>query len=568
MLRLSALALGSALLACARPAPDTRPPEHAKQLTTPDPTPSLHLRLAPRTEPVPELAVELVARGLPGRTWTLTSLDGLELRDLAARDERGDLALERAADGPGVRITLARAPVGDLLLGYTLRPDVTVAAGDLPAPLHLRLDRDHALVSGEQLLLPATADPLTIHLARADGRPGLATSLGVDDPPTRVRPSELRAAAYLLGPLGRAVFRGPEGADDFAWTGDTRFDLRWSAAETAGARTAVDAWFGAEPGETARFTGLFAVDFDVDDGAHVVPRSGGLYVALGPGADWNASVRLAVAQGLVHRWIGGRLRLRDADEPLEAGLWFSQGVARSIAREVLYDLGTLSAADYADELNRHHAELATSPLRHASNRDVAAAVPDDPDAAPLLVARGVLYATRLDALSKSRHAGARSLQTIVRALIARARERGVAELPLTAFTDLLAEHDPREPQIFRDTIERGAAPQLASDALGPCFVRASRTYTRFDLGFDLAASTVDGRIVGLRPDGPAARAGIREGEPLVSVSVLADDPQTPVDVTLQREGHVSSVSYRPRGASGRGDAWKRDPRASERECPR
>lgn len=563
MLRLSALALGSTLLACARPALDARPPEHpAAPAATVEP--SLHLRLTPRTDPVPELAVELLARGLDERDFTLTTLAGLELRDLSARDARGDLPLARVPDGPGVRVTLARAPVGELRLTYTLRPDFLPLAGDLPAPLRLRVDRDHAFVAGEQLLLPDRRDPLALRIEPA--APGLATSLGVDAPPARVRPAELRGAAIVLGPLGRAVFRGPEGADDFAWTGETRFDLRWSAAETAGARTAVDAWFGAEPGETARFTGLFAVDYDDDVGARVVPRHGGLYIALAPGVDWNASVRLAVAQGLVHRWIGGRLRLRDPDQPHEAGLWFSQGLARFIAREVLYDLGTLSAADYADELNRHHAELATSPLRTATNADVAAAaIAGDPDAAPLLVARGVLAATRLDALLKSRG----SLQSIVRALVAHARERDLAELPVAAFTDRLAAAlDPADVKHLRDTIERGVAPQLPEGALGPCFVRGSRTYTRFDLGFDLAASTLAQQIVRLRPGGPAARAGIREGEPLVGIVALGDDPQQPVEVTLQRDGHVSSVSYLPRGASGRGDAWKRDPRASERDCPR
>lgn len=562
MLRLPALALGTLLLACAHATPAARPPEPAPAPDVRHPAaPSLRITLTPRRDPIPELAVEIVARDLPERTWTLTSLSGLELRDLAARDERGDLELQREGDGPGARITLARAPVGALRLTYTVRPDFDPVTDDLPVALRLRIDRDHTFINGEQLLLPATTDALALDIAPHD-QPGLATSLGVDRPPTAVRPSDLRAAAILLGPLGRAVFRGPEGADDFAWAGDTRFDLRWSAAETAGARTAVDAWFGAEPGETARFTALFAVDFDLDAGARVIPRRGGLYVALAPGVAWNASVRLAIAQGLVHRWIGGRLRLRDPDQPLETGAWFADGVARWIAREVLYDLGTLSAVDYADELNRHHAELATSPLRHASNTDLAARI-GDPDVSPLLTARGVLLATHLDASLKRR--GASGLRKLVRALVGRAREAGVAELPLAAFTDLL---DERERELFRATIERGAVPPLPPDAFGPCFVRTLTTYTRFDLGFDLGASTASGRIVGLRPDGPAARAGLRDGEQLVSVGVLAEDPHTPVDVTIQREGHVSSVSYRPRGASGRGDAWKRAPRANERECPR
>ena len=185
---------------------------------------------------------------------------------------------------------------------------------------------------------------------------------------------ELQHAAFLLGPSGHAEFRGLAGDDDFAWAGDTAFDLRWSAAETAGARTAVDAYFSA--GATRRFVGLMAVDIDFvgGTGVSVFPRGEGLYVAIAPGAQWDAAARMAVAHGLVHRWIGGRLRLRGpAGEGPEAGAWFSAGFARAVARDVLYDLGTLSGRDYADEVNVHESVRATAPLRRASNAEVAAA---------------------------------------------------------------------------------------------------------------------------------------------------------------------------------------------------
>ena len=84
----------------------------------------------------------------------------------------------------------------------------------------------------------------------------LASTLGAPGWQGTVRLAELRHAGFLIGALGQAEFRGPEGDDDFAWAGDTAFDLRWSAAETAGARTAVDAYFSPEAGPTRRFVGL------------------------------------------------------------------------------------------------------------------------------------------------------------------------------------------------------------------------------------------------------------------------------------------------------------------------
>lgn len=539
--------------------------------------PSLEIRLRPQVEPSPLLEVELVARGLAGMVWEIPALAGAEIAGLQVRDDLGDLPIEKMVNGQGIflKIGLGRGANGGLRIRYTLRPGGDEEEG-LARILNLRVGREHVLAAGEQvLLLPAVlpAAPVRLTLV-AEGPKGsqLVSSLGVEAP-RQVRLAELRRAAFLIGPVGHAVFRGPDGADDFAWTGELRFDPRWAVAETAGARSAVDAYFGAEPGETARFTGLLAVDFALsgDEGAVVVPRGEGLYVALGAGARWNATTRLALAQGLVHRWIGGRLRVKVATgEPPQAGAWFSEGVARFVAREVLWALGTLSTDDYAAEINAHLAEVATAPLRNASNAEVAAAAAGgDVEAHALLVARGVLVATRLNAEIQTRHAGRRSLQTVLQELVAEARAKRTGEFPLEAFMKgLVVELGEAGVAGFREAIFlNGKAPAIPAAALGKCFTRGPRRYVRFDVGFDVKASR-NGQVRGVRPGGPAARAGVREGETLVSLVGLSRDPYQPVEVTLAREGGPVVVRLLPVGMSGRGEGWRRRERADEAECPR
>jgi len=72
-----------------------------------------------------------------------------------------------------------------------------------------------------------------------------------------VRLAELQHAAFFARSARPRGVSGPEGEDDFAWTGDTRFDVRCAAAETPG-RYGVERVLRREPGETFRFTGLFA----------------------------------------------------------------------------------------------------------------------------------------------------------------------------------------------------------------------------------------------------------------------------------------------------------------------
>lgn len=565
------------VVACATRGP-TRPvePPAVVRAEAPEPVvsvvaPSLTIRFVPQvTEAPPRLVMELTARGIGARRWALAAGEPGELQ---VRDAAGDLAFVQGRKGQAWTVELARAPVGALTIGYSLVPGGESGDPELPAGLALRVDRQRVLAAAEEVLLLPQEDPGAIGvelelLATGPAILRVASTLGAPGWRGTVRLGELQHAAFLLGPLGHAEFRGPEGDDDFAWAGDTSFDLRWSAAETAGARTAVDAYFHA--GATRRFVGVLAVDVDFagSGGISVFPRGEGLYVAIAPGALWDARARLAVAHGLVHRWIGGRLRLRGAaGEGRELGAWFSAGFARAVAREVIYDLGTLSGRDYADEVNVHEAVLATAPLRRANNAVVAAAAAGgDMEAEALLLARGVLYATGLAARLRGRG----SLRGVLGEMIAQAQEAGVAELPIEAFTRRVAALlGAQELAIFTASVLDGEVVRLPADALGPCYVRKPRMYTRFDLGFDERATLAGtpATIRGLRAGGPAARAGLKEGETLLSLGIDPEDATGPATVTVLRGDREVQVTYRPVSAPAPGDGWSRRVGAPERECP-
>lgn len=581
MLRAGSLVAGLLAVACASAGP-VRPAEPEVASAAPEraveSSPRLTIRFAPLLTSGPaRLGVEVTARGIAGRRWSFAAAVAVEPVGLQARDEAGELALVQGREGQAWVVQLGRAPVGALTFRYSLDPgDVGRAGPELPAGLVLRVDRQRVLAAAEEVLLLPVDDPgaIGVELGLVPAGPSLlrlASTLGAPGWQGTVRLAELRHAGFLIGALGQAEFRGPEGDDDFAWAGDTAFDLRWSAAETAGARTAVDAYFSPEAGPTRRFVGLMAVDVDFvgSSGVSVFPRGAGLYVAIAPGARWDARARMAIAHGLVHRWIGGRLRLRAAEgEGREAGAWFAAGFARMVAREVLYELGTLSGRDYAEEVNVHAAVLATAPLRRANNAVVAAAAAGgDTEAEALLLARGVMYATRLQA----RLAGTKQpLRALLGDLVAEAQQAGVAELGLDAFTRrVAAQLGAEEVTIFNEAVLGGGVLRLSADALGPCFVRKPRMYTRFDLGFDERVSTgaATPAIRGLRAGGPAARAGLQEGEPLLALALDPEDALAPATITVRRGDREVAVTYRPVAPAVRGDGWSRRAGADERACP-
>ncbi|MCB9753055.1 MAG: hypothetical protein H6713_24125 [Myxococcales bacterium] len=525
----------------------------------------------------PRLTVAVTARAISARAWKISALGSARIHELELEDARGPVPHASTRDGAALRVALARPPEGALAIRYAVEPEQGTPNPALPAGLQLRLDHARVLASAEEtLLLPEDGPPvvefaLTWSRGAAAGLERVASTLGLPNARGPARLTALRHAAFLAGALGHAEFRATVGADDFAWSGEPSFDLRWSAAETAGARSAVDVYFGADLAKTPRFTALLAVDVDFAGaaGAQAFPRGDGLYVALNPGAPWDARVRLEVAQALVFRWIGGRLRLVDlADAPRERGAWFDAGFARAVAREVLVELGTLSATDYLEELHALLGERATSPSRAASLDELARrAGGGDAEALDMLAVRGALYATRLDAILRARGG---SLQQLLQQLVEEARTQQRAELPLTALTTRVEQlAGPAEVTAFRRAILEGDALELPADALGPCFTPTRRTYTRFVLGFDATGSwaTTPPTIVGLQPDGPAARAGLREGERLLSITADPDAPREPAEITVERDGQSATVRYRPAGPTVRAQGWKRRPGADPQQCP-
>jgi predicted metalloprotease with PDZ domain len=276
-------------------------------------------------------------------------------------------------------------------------------------------------------------------------------------------------------------------------------------------------------------------------------------------------VRIAAAVEILRAWIGEQLWVGPTEPDREAeAYWFTEGVTRHLARDLLFRFGLLSPAELLDEMHGLAAIAATSPGRALGNRDLAARARDS-GSLPLLVARGALYAARTDALlrrtpaAEGSSARPRSLADVLRALLVDARARR-GPLPTSAWIEALsAALGPGEADAFRAHIERGVPAILPDGALGPCFRSAHRSYEAFDLGFDLEASRLSPArtLVALRPGGPAERAGARAGDTLAGADFTLGRADRPATLTLERGGDRITVRYRPAGARGQGQGWSR-----------
>ncbi len=526
------------------------------------------------------LDVQIVARGEPAalQRWSIAAPDPGALHLVELRDDRGPIAVElvdRPAS-PGAAaaraFTLPAPPAGALHLRYTLTPK----ARPLSAPASVDLDPNRMEASGEALLLlPDAFDDrpvavaLDLHATRLGENQGAASSLGVGSARERTaRGSELRASTFLFGPMGRALFETPEGHDEAAWFGYTSFDPRPIAADVAAFRTAVGTLFGARAIEP--LTLLIVADARPLGAFQARRRAGSVLVHVGVAEPWSAPVRISVAAEVIHAWIGERLWIGPDDPAHEAEAhWFSQGVTRHLARDLLFRFGLITADELLDELHGLHGLVATSPRKEESNASLAQHA-GEPGVSPLLSARGALYATRIDAQLRAKSGGKKGLPELLRALYEEARQKQAA-LPTTAWVSAIrAELGEAEAANFAALIERGQPITLPEAALGPCFRAGKRRYQAFDLGFDEEATRLSATraVVGLRPGGPAERAGVKEGDHILDTVLRRGRSDVPVVLSVERGAEKKTIRYNPTGAAGQGQGWTRKKDVPDEACTR
>lgn len=546
-----------------------------------DAPPALLVVLHPTPSPSARVAVRVVARSTLGvdlSTWSMAlgargALEGA----VTFEDDKGALDAKWEDKGGRSRATLARAVSGDLTASYAIKG----IAPAYPTPEAAMVDPDHLDAPGEALmLLPDALEdkgvPTSIEIETGDiGSKEFvraASSFGFGKSRVTVASGRaLRSANYVAALMGKAVFEAPEGLDEAVWMGYTAFDPRPASADMAGFRTAVKQMF--KPSDGTLATVLFLADARPGGSFVVSRRTRGVVIRVGPGETWSGPVRIAAAAALLHEWVGDRLWVGPSDaEHAGEAYWFTEGIVRDLARDLLFRFGLLTPAESAAEVEALSALTATSPVLRAEGAQTDNAALGrrvaEPGVTPVLIARGALYGARIDALIRQKSGGKRALINLVTELYAKAATAQSA-LPTSAWVDAIrAELGDAEATGFEAMIGQGKTIDVPDGALGPCFQRVPRVYTAFSLGFDVDATKrdVERRLKALAPKGPAAAAGAKEGDELVTVDVVEGRTDTPVKLKVKRGEKEIELQYLPAGASGKGHGWSRKKDVAEEKC--
>lgn len=545
--------------------------------SAPKEKPALQISVAPNIEAA-TISITLslktdLAEKVP--SFSVKAPDATAMKLSSASDAKGKLEWREERMGEKTKWTPSRPIAGSLDITFTAQ--TRIDEGRLPWVL---VDPDRLEFMGDALVLPDIDEnqKITIGLKvdlsiyGTDGEKGTfvsggASSYGIGssrEVNTSMR--ELRNAAFAAGRMGTAVFEAQEGHDEAAWFGYTAFDPRPVSADTAAFRTAAAEFFG-ERNTTPQT--LLIVPVPGPSGAFVASRktqSVLLHVAV---ADtWSAPLRIATAVETLHAWIGERLWI-GPEEPsrVNEGVWFSDGFARYLARDLLFRFGLVTPLELAAEVNSLESVLAMSPFANESNAALAGRTKES-GVVQTFVARGALYATYVDAAIRQKTSNKRTLNDVLRALYKKASEKR-GPLNTSVWTDVLqAELGPNGPKDFASIIEKGTAMDLPSYALGPCFKKEARTYAQYDLGFDDVASrqTKPPKVVGVRKEGPAYRAGLRDGMEIANLQRNSGRSDVEVVVLIPKGDSNEAIRYLPAGAKTKSRGWIRVKDVPDEKC--
>lgn len=509
--------------------------------------PPLAIELEPVVEDPPSVRVTVTAE--PGaRDWSLAEGAGA-VRDLRVSAGGEPLVVEPERTGDALRLHLPEVASRVAVRYRTTAP----SDGAL-------LDPNQMLLHGDALLLiPDATTPVKTRVRIAAKRFGdharAASCLGIgSERELELTSAALRRCSFVAGPVGHGRFDAPEGLDEAAWMGYTAFDPRTSAAEVASFRSAARQYFRSKA--IRPFTLLVVADSRAPGAFAVRRRTASVTARVGIGQEWDGPLRLAVTQRVLREWIGGEVRLRAPDG--QPAIWFSEGVARAAARQLLWRFGLLEPEDLRDEIEALSSVLLTSPGRND---------PNSPHRGTYSVARGALYATLVDARIRTATGGKKSLDDVLRQLFERAGG-GSGELPESAWVDAVAGQlgEAAAASLHAD-LRSDRALALPPRALGKCFTRVPETYPRFELGYEVARRG-ETRVVTVRRGSAAARAGLQSGDELIEQRYADQNVAVPVVLRIARGGETKRIEYEPRGAGERGFGWRVKPKATASECRR
>jgi predicted metalloprotease with PDZ domain len=247
-----------------------------------------------------------------------------------------------------------------------------------------------------------------------------------------------------------------------------------------------------------------------------------------------------LAHEMFHHWNPISMGPTAADESAQ---WFAEGFTVYYAAVLPLRAGLISQADTLADLNRQLVQYQTSPLRHMSAAEWQKVSHASGPGYELSYTRGAAIAIWADAAIRERSGGKASLDDVMFALVKEAEGPNPPELTDERIFGVFGRYlDAGQVEQLRKMVVDGADVPLPA-RLGGCAELKQEKRTIVAPGFDDRKTMELGRVVGVEADGPAYRAGIRDGQQMFRLSVYHDDPSKEILLGVVIDGKREMLHF-------------------------
>ena len=477
------------------------------------------------------------------------------LTGLTASDAAGPVPLRSTDDPVAIAYsrhwTASRAVHGDLVVRYRAPVDDTPPARGSGPPYGLRTEGGGVSGVGNTFILTPEGRTLYRIALRWDLKglgPGASamSSFGEGDVDLPPGPAErLTGALYMAGPMHREPAQVTPTGFSAAWLGEPPFDPR-ALMVWAGQLHGWMSGFFKDPAEPPYRVILRYNPINAGGGA-ALPNA--FLLTWGETAKDPEALKGTLAHEMIHTWTATGL----------GGQWYGEGIAVHYQALLPLRAGMITPAAFLDDLNATARRYYTNALNGTPDGEIAARFWEDTRIRTLPYDRGAMYFAVLDGKIRRASGGKRTLDDLINEMVR--RRRAGQPTDDAAWLALVGRELGEAGKALHADMLAGKLMLPESGDFGPCFARTTAKFRRFDLGFEPKSLVGDVKTIrGLKPDGEAAKAGLRDGD-VVTYSVAMDsvqgDPARTLTLKVTRDGKTFPITYLPRGETVEAWQWAR-----------
>ncbi|WP_343630827.1 hypothetical protein [Roseateles sp.] len=281
-----------------------------------------------------------------------------------------------------------------------------------------------------------------------------------------------------------------------------------------------------------------------NNGGTLVTQAAVLHVSQDAAIN-SDSFEFLIGHENLHLWIPNRLgdHGNDSADQKARRYWLSEGFTDYYTHRLLLSGGVWTLDRYADKMTRMLRGYWRSPERNATAASIAPRFHSDNNAGRQMYARGELLAIGWDReLRKKDPAGLDGLLRGLLLPVGNVKSDDPAyERVLKALTTSLGDQ-PREQ--VRLHVDEGRSFELDEGLAGPCLSVGWKDVARWVPGFDIG-SLRKYAAAGVVVDGPAYRAGLRDGMTLQGWSIFGDDTAKEIMLKVKTDEGSQELRYLP-----------------------